>query len=111
MSALGKLLQRAEFLAVAATNQKWVMPGVIVQWSVREGAASIRYGLTASRKVGGAVQRNRARRRLRALATELLPQAGFSAADIVLIARPATISRPFNDLRNDIRTALSKVRP
>jgi ribonuclease P protein component len=110
MSALGKLLQRAEFLAVAATSKKSVAPGVIVQWALRSDSSSIRYGLTASRKVGGAVQRNRARRRLRALAIELLPQANLPPCDIVLIARTATVTRSFTDLRHDIAQALSKVR-
>ncbi len=72
--------------------------------------AGLRVGLTASRKVGTAVERNRARRRLREAAREAL--AGVAAdADIVIVARPETIRAPYLTLVRDIRLALSKARP
>ncbi len=108
MTAPARLLRRAEFLAVAASGRKWVMPGVILQWAPAPDPSQIRYGLTASRKVGGAVQRNRARRRLRALTLALLPNSGLNGCDLVLIARPATVTRTFADLRADLLTALAK---
>jgi ribonuclease P protein component len=69
----------------------------------------IRVGYTTSRKVGGAVQRNRARRRLRALAEQILPHAGRPGCDYVLIGRPATVTRPFAALQSDFDMALARL--
>jgi ribonuclease P protein component len=108
---LAVLRKRDEFLAIAKEGRKWVAPGLILQMgAVRENETpSIRYGLTASRKVGMAVTRNRARRRLRALAVEILPPHAASGRDYVLIARAATITRDFADLRQDLAMALQKL--
>jgi len=67
----------------------------------------IRVGFTASRKVGGAVERNRAKRRLRAAAAALLPLYGRVGNDYVLVARIATLTRPFDGLLDDLKSALS----
>jgi ribonuclease P protein component len=69
----------------------------------------VRYGITVSRKVGNAVQRNRARRRLRALARELLPELGAPGTDYVLIGRSGTLTRSWPDLQGDLRTAIGRV--
>ena len=69
------------------------------------GAARI--GFTASRKVGGAVQRNRAKRRLRAAAAATLPLLAREGHDYVLIARTATLSRRFAELILDLSKALA----
>jgi len=66
-----------------------------------------RIGFTASRKVGGAVARNRAKRRLRAAAAATLPLLAREGHDYVLIARTATLSRPFADLTRDLTKALT----
>ena len=76
-----------------------------------EGDSTIRVGYTASRRVGNAVQRNRARRRLKALAGEVLPELGRPGYDYVLIARASTPSRPFAALTQDLRRALTKAGP
>lgn len=102
-------MRRAEFLA-AAKGRRWSTPGVIVQTvpaAVDDG--SIGLGLTASRKVGGAVTRNRARRRLRALGRELLPRLGRPGHDYVLVARAATAERDFTTLRRELETALQRL--
>ena len=70
---------------------------------------SVRYGLTASSKIGGAVVRNKARRRLRALATSILPLHAAQGRDYVLIARAQTPGRGFEDLRQDLIAALKKL--
>lgn len=106
-----RLLNRAEFLSVAARGKKWVAPGVIVQLLPQPENTSIRMGLTASRKVGGAVQRNRARRRLRALGEDVLSKAGLPPCDVVLIAKTATLARKAPDLRRDVLWCLEKLRP
>ncbi|MBL8710258.1 MAG: ribonuclease P protein component [Rhodospirillaceae bacterium] len=116
MTRIGRLKRRAEFLAAAAANRKWVAPGLVLQAHVppvppESDDGDIRLGFTASRKVGNAVARNRAKRRLRALAVELLKDAPSPAqpTDLVLIARPATVSRDFAALRQDLLRGLAKL--
>lgn len=70
---------------------------------------AVRIGITATRKLGGAVVRNRVRRRLRALAALLLPELGRTGCDYVLIGRSLTAARPHPELCNDLRVALAKV--
>jgi len=67
----------------------------------------IRVGFTASRKVGGAVQRNRAKRRLRAAAQAILPEQGEARCDYVLVARTATLTRPYARLLKDLAEILA----
>lgn len=69
-------------------------------------SGSVRVGFTASKKVGNAVVRNRAKRRLRAAASQLLPLLGREGHDYVLVARGTTVARPFPALLSDITTAL-----
>ena len=113
-SGLGRLIRRAEFLRAAQTKHRWSMPGLVLQVArpaTMDGPTPpTRYGLTASRKVGGAVVRNRARRRLRALARELLSGHAEPGNDYVLIARGQTALRPFALLRADLIEALSRTR-
>lgn len=106
------LKQRREFLAVAASGRKCGTRGLVMQIRAHgagEMACGLRYGLTASKRVGNAVQRNRAKRRLRAVAIALLPLCARPDHDYVLIARPETITRPFTDLQGDLRYALRKL--
>ena len=74
-----------------------------------DGEPAIRLGLTVSKKVGNAVVRNRMRRRLRALARAILPEAGIAGADHVLIGRAGGIERPFATLGEDLRRALARL--
>lgn len=113
---LGRLRRRPEFLRVAASRRKWAAPGLILQAYKRIGGASeddamelIRVGLTASRKVGNAVARNRARRRLREVARRVLPERAAPGYDLVLIARTETLKRPFASLVADLETALKRL--
>jgi ribonuclease P protein component len=104
------LRKRAEFLAVAASGKKWVAPGFILQIGPQHSPTdSVHYGLTASRKVGNAVVRNRARRRMRALAAELLPHASLEH-DYVLIARPTTATHSFAAMREDIVKGMKRMK-
>lgn len=72
-------------------------------------AAPARVGFTASRRVGGAVTRNRARRRLRAVADSVLPARAAAGCDYVLIARRTTAARRFADLAADLEGALRRL--
>jgi ribonuclease P protein component len=105
------LRKRAEFLAVAAQGRKWATPGLILQKGVpaQPEKSIIRYGLTTSGKVGNAVIRNRARRRLRALALDILPRHAIPGYDYVLIGRDTTPVRDFKALEQDLLTALRKL--
>ncbi len=107
------LKRRADFLRVAAARRRFVTPGFILQAAPQpqEIAAAPRVGYTASRKVGGAVLRNRAKRRLREVARLLLPDLAQPGLDYVLIARQETAQRDFALLQDDLRLALKRLRP
>lgn len=118
MPALGRLKRRPEFLKVAAARSKWATPGLVLQARCRQpqdGAHDadrpdeIRVGFTVSRKVGNAVRRNRARRRLRVVADAVLARRGQPGTDYVLIGRGATVDRPFGALKQDLETALDRM--
>lgn len=67
-------------------------------------------GFTASRKVGNAVLRNRAKRRLRALAREVIEAQGIAGWDYVLVGRPgATVTADFGRMREELARALATV--
>ena len=110
---MGRLRKRADFLRVAASGRKWAAPGVIVQADRMPPedalAIDVRVGFTVTRKVGGSVIRNRARRRLRAAATAAMAAGGYAGFDVVLIGRAATLTRPFPALVGDVAAALRKL--
>lgn len=115
---LGRLKSRSDFLRVAAASHKCVKPGLILQAALQpthEPAAhkephdDPRVGFTVTRKVGNAVERNRARRRLRAAASEVLERDALRGHDYVVIARRETLKRPFADLVADLAGALRKL--
>jgi ribonuclease P protein component len=120
MAAIERLKTRPEFLKVAASGAKWVTPGLVLQMRQRPatpapgpaedtGPRQARVGFTVSRKVGNAIRRNRARRRLRAAVAEVLPEHGRAGCDYVLIGRAGTIERRYADLLGDLRTALARI--
>jgi ribonuclease P protein component len=77
--------------------------------SGKNSVEAVRVGFTASRKVGNAVIRNRAKRRLRAAAAEVLGRDGRQGTDYVLIARAGTGERPYAELIGDLAAALRQV--
>lgn len=106
--ALVVLRKRADFIA-ASKARRTSRPGLNLQGRRRgaEEAEGVRVGFTCSKKVGNAVARNRAKRRLRAAAAALLPALGRRGWDYVVIGRPeATAARPFDALRADLASAL-----
>ena len=99
---------RRDYLA-ANKARRVVMPGFILVVRPREdGDARIRAGYTVTKKIGGAVVRNRMKRRFRALAQALLPTQGLAGADHVLIGREAGIERDHDLLIAELERALAK---
>ena len=105
---LERLKKRSEFLK-AARGVRRTRDGLTLEICANSGLvpARIRVGFTASRKVGIAVVRNRARRRLRAVAAAVLPLYGNVGNDYVLVARAGTLTRPFDTLLGDLTAALT----
>ena len=112
MPGLVRLKKRADFLRVAAYRRRAVRPGLLLQTAPQPVVGEIpavRVGFTASRRVGNAVSRNRAKRRLRAAAALVLTGNGRPGADYVLVARGGTIERPYGELVGDLEQALRQV--
>ncbi len=110
---LGRLKRRAEFLYAARRGRRFATPGLVLQ-AVRaldadDQSTGANIGFTASKKVGNAVARNRAKRRLRGLVQDIMPQAAKSGHNYVLIARAGTLNRSYQDLQSDLQTALTRV--
>lgn len=104
-----RLRKRAQFLFVRR-GVRAVRPNVLIEARRRSGAGPPGAGFTASKKVGGAVLRNRARRRLREAARQLLPELGLPGVDYVFVAQPQTPDAPWEALLDDIRNALIRLR-
>lgn len=85
------------------------MPGFVLLVRPRgDDDPAMGIGYTVTKKIGGAVVRNRMKRRFRALVHDILPQAGLSGADHVLIGRAGGIERDFTALATELRKALTK---
>lgn len=111
--AFSVLRKRADFLR-AARAQRVPLPAFLLQARLRDPSepseTTVRVGFTCSKKVGNAVARNRAKRRLREIARAVLPVDGRPGWDYVLIGRAdATADHPFEAMKADLARALRKL--
>ena len=108
LGKLGVLKKRSEFLFVREGRYQ-ARGGVVIQARENPDSAHIRVGFTATKKIGNAVIRNRAKRRLRSVALETLPSLGQKGTDYVFIARNSTVTTPYEALVGDAQKALSSL--
>jgi ribonuclease P protein component len=110
---IATLKKRSDFLRVRAAARRWAVPGLVLQAAPAPAADTeeglVRVGYTASRRIGNAVARNRAKRRLRAAVAHVMPASAQCGCDYVVIARAATLTRPFDALTGDLCAALARV--
>ena len=103
------LKKRADFLAANAGRRAATAGFVLLVRDRADGDPTKRVGFTVTKKIGGAVVRNRMKRRFRALARETLPELGIAGADHVLIGRAGGIERDYASLVAELKRALKKV--
>jgi len=103
-----RLKKRADFLACAKAPA-CARGAVLVQARPRDDQPLVRAGFTATKRVGGAVVRNRAKRRMREAARRLLPDHGEPGFDYVFIARGGLVTRPWDRLLDDMKSALIRL--
>lgn len=110
MPEFDTLTKRPDFLACARARRQ-ATRGMVVQGRERRDQSDMmRVGYTCSKRVGNAVARNRAKRRLREAARMVISEIGHPGWDYVLIGRAqATANREFGDLISDLRYALRKL--
>jgi ribonuclease P protein component len=113
VTAIERLKTRAEFLHVRG-GARFATPSLVLQARRRaagegEDRSVARFGFTATKGLGGAVLRNRARRRLKEAVRLAGPAHAVEGYDYVLIAREGTVQRRFTELIKDLERALAKV--
>ena len=110
---LERIVRRPDYLRTARTKNNAVTPGLILQsgpLGVNAVGPGPRVGFTVSKKVGNAVARNRARRRLKSIVSDVFETEPKDPLDFVLIGRANTLKRSYDDLLDDLRFALKQIR-
>src|SRR5262245_30314337 len=108
-TTIQRLKKRSEFLACAQAPS-CAKGAVVVQARARGDESDlIRVGFTATKRVGGAVERNRAKRRMREAARQVLPEHARPGFDYVIIARGGVTTRPWDRLLDDVKSALLRL--
>ena len=108
-----RMVKRSQYLRVARARKYVASKGLILQFEIKdpnEGGNRHRVGFTVSKKVGNAVVRNRARRRLKSVVNDVLTSSEERPLDLVLIGRVSTLKRSYDELLGDFRFALKSAR-
>jgi len=105
---MNRILKRADFLAAAKGSRAHAAP-FSLQARDRHDGEALRLGLTVTKKSGNSVERNRIRRRLRAAARAVLPQAGKDGFDYVVVARRAALTADFSALTSGLENTIKQV--
>lgn len=113
MAKIGRLLKRADFLRVQAAGRKWVTPHFIIQIADKPadtGPEICRLGMTVTKKIfANATDRNRVRRRFRALFLDILAENPPQNLDFILLPRVTGIKAPREDLEKDLKWAVRRL--
>lgn len=103
MTEITRLKRRKDFVRLTRCGKSLVTPGFILQICKNpDSETSVRVGFTASKKIGGAVERNRAKRRLRELARLFMSKYSVCGFDYVLVARRFSLFRDFEKMQQDL---------
>jgi ribonuclease P protein component len=108
VSSLVRMTKRSQYLALGRSCSRFVTKSVVVLSSRYGQPASTFIGFTASKRVGKAVKRNRARRRLKELVRAYAPLLAGSSLSFVFIATKETFSVKFSKLDQDFLFAVSR---
>jgi ribonuclease P protein component len=103
-----RLTRSTDFKRVRRTGKSYAHPFVVLVLQASE-APRVRVGVTAGRSVGGAVQRNRAKRLLREAMRPLLPDL-LPGWDLILIARPALPTKSLQEIRQVLTSLLRRAK-
>ncbi len=108
-ASLTRLKKRADFLTVQSKGKKWVSQSFILQTRPNENGET-RVGFTVTKRTDkSAVKRNRIKRRLRAVAADILPENAKDGHDYILVGRPQTATRPYETLCKDLKWCLKRL--
>lgn len=102
-----RLKRRADFLA-CSKGRRVTTAAFVLQERRRDDEAPARFGFTVTKKTGGAVERNRMRRRLKEVVRLVGPAAARDGSDYVLVLNRAALDRPFETLKADLGDALRR---
>jgi ribonuclease P protein component len=114
MATLERLRLRQDFQRLSSQGRKYATRSMVIlamSNSVDLSSDVCRIGFTTTRKLGGAVVRNRIRRRLREAARMVFSQLAKPGYDYVIIARPSALTCAFSILQDEMRLALHKMHP
>ncbi|MBU1539854.1 MAG: ribonuclease P protein component [Alphaproteobacteria bacterium] len=104
-----RMTSRPQFLAAAKGVSEARGAVVVQRLDRKDGVPTVRLGFTATRKVGNAVIRNRAKRRLREAARAAVPLLAVPGSDYVFVARMGTADRTWDRLLDDVKSALTRL--
>lgn len=107
---LDTLKKRGDFLRIRG-GARWSGPSFVLETRARDehDGGGPRFGFTITRKIGGAVDRNRIRRRLKAAVAAIAPAGARPGHDYVLVARTPALTQPFDALKKELEDAFHRV--